>query len=931
MRGPIALSALVFSLSMPAVVRAGEASPRIELEDAGRPLETGAHLRGRVKGLGRGRYVLLWRDAHGVLDRRELEGPGDRAFEFTLSYPRERANVLGLIDPAVPRSVYAAWKPFRIELPPAGRKGFLRVLVPDGRDVPEDFPAEAVLWNVVRDPDPPETGKDLVIDLAIETLGGPPPLEAWARRVVLEGAPSREARVRVPCLNDPAFRDAVKAHMGKALSRPEAKSAAAISLGNGLSATYAGAPYDFCTSPHCEREFREFLRARYKDLGALSKAWGGNFARWEEVSPRSPEEDGFGLGSERHTAWSDHLAFRDRTFARFLRRAAAETRRRVRGVPVGLFGLGRPAAYGGADFEMLGGALDWRGAGWEPGARRLSSAFLPAGRALAAGPGLSASRALAGSLSGELLLLFTPDEREQARAVGLMARGLGRLAALSRFPAPCSRQAEGADFATPRVALVWSQESVRASFLEDSRALGLPWCPNPLGGTSSLVAGRPSSWGRAWEAWCAALSDLGVPFACVSARDVARGDLVSRGFRAAVLVRCLAVGPEEVRALEAFARSGGVVIADAGAGMYDRALARAGPGMLSRLFGVDHGRVRFSETGRRRVAIADRPLRRLPVRRQTGVGPPHGAPTRAGWFPWPRELGIGPAQSGLGLAGARAEGTFGRVPCLIVNAFGGGWGVFLNLAITAYPELRASGRGAGVREVLRGTLARAGVRPAVELRYPEGLRMPPAAELRRAGKVGLLLVRRNEPPRRRPTAPTGRAGTGPSGGRPRAPERRQRSARVKVALATDDVPAAYDPEDGIFLGWTRNLEIDLAPGESKVRTFLPYRLRTILVEPLGRPAAAAPDVPAARPGPELFRVRLRKEGEGAFEFHVLELEVSGPDRRRRGELCGLVEVSGGGTEFTVPFAASDASGLWTVRLRDAATGVTALRRFVRAR
>ncbi|MHC4506733.1 MAG: hypothetical protein ACYTFI_25875, partial [Planctomycetota bacterium] len=96
-------------------------------------------------------------------------------------------------------------------------------------------------------------------------------------------------------------------------------------------------------------------------------------------------------------------------------------------------------------------------------------------------------------------------------------------------------------------------------------------------------------------------------------------------------------------------------------------------------------------------------------------------------------------------------------------------------------------------------------------------------------------------------------------------------------------------------------------------------------------ARAEPDVPAARPGPELFRVRLRKEGDGAFEFHVLELEVSGPDRRRRGELGGLVEVSGGRTEFTVPFAASDSPGLWTVRLRDAATGVTALRRFARAR
>ncbi len=497
------------------------------------------------------------------------------------------------------------------------------------------------------------------------------------------------------------------------------------------------------------------------------------------------------------------------------------------------------------------------------------------------------------------MFFLRPGDAAAARALESLGPGLGRVIERSAPPAPRSRGSALADEATPRVALVWSQSSVRASFVEDARALGLPWAPGPRAPATTLVppgtlsGGREGSWSLAWEAWCSLLADLGVTFECLGERDVARGDLVAGGYRAAVLVRPMSVPAGAVREVERFARSGGVVIADAGAGLYDGTLARVGGGALAGLFGIEHVQPEFSEIGPKRAAIAERALRYM----ERHVNRPEGP----SWFAHVGALGVGPAQSGLRPTTARAEGAFGDVPCLAVNAFGGGWGVTLNLALTPYPRLRFEPEGgAALHSLVRGVLARAGIAPAVEVRAPPETVPPPAIEVRESGCARLVVVRRDARRRR---------GGGP--------------VKTHLTVKMDAPPAVHDPARGVFVGWTKDIEVDLAPGEARLFTLLPYRLRAILAEPVGRP------VDAAREGPERFEVRLRRDGEGEWAPHVIEVRVEGPDGRARDELERVVDVEGGRAEFVVPFASSDRPGLWTLRLRDAATGVSGLRRFVR--
>jgi hypothetical protein len=601
------------------------------------------------------------------------------------------------------------------------------------------------------------------------------------------------------------------------------------------------------------------------------------------------------------------MEFREAAVAGLLREAAELVRRELPGVPVGFFGLEQPSACDGAAFDLLGRAVDWRGGSFRPGARRLALEFAPPGRALARRVDDAAGRdAVRSALSGALLQVFGPEQRDAALACQPLACGLGRFIETSTPPRP---SAETAGFPGAQVALVYSKASVRASFLMDVLAGARPTRPDAGPARSGEVpfgSSSAASWDRVWEGWCALLSDLGVPFVPVREEDVRQGALRPGRFRVAILPRMMSVSDGAARELRRFAASGGVLIADAGTGMFDGALARVRGSEAQKLFGIEHAdAARFSEVGDRRRMIAGGQLRLVK---------PVGT---ASWFAPRGPLGVGPAESGLVLAGARAEGVCravdrGDVPCLTVNPVGGGWAVTLNLAISAHLELRALPRGGkAMRELVAEALKRARVRPAVELTYDEGTYPPPSVDVRDAGGVRLVVLARDEH-----RGPAGRVHS-------RSGRRGAEAARVHVRFASSSPPAVYEALEGVFMGWTSIVETDLAPGDVRLFALFPYRLRSIVAEPLGPPPGCA------RPGPEAFEVTLRKQGEAPFELHVLKLTVEGPEGRARPELAALLEVAGGRAAFVVPFAADDPPGLWTLRLRDAATGTRTVRRFAR--
>jgi hypothetical protein len=759
-----------------------------------------------------------------------------------------------------------------------GHKGYLRV------QSGERNAADAVMWNAAQSSSPPESKTlPLFVDLALETIGGPPDLDEW-RASAVRLTPTVAARRRRGCLSDPATFAAVRERIAEVLASPAAKTAAAISLGSGLSPTYGGLPYDFCTAAPCTSAFRAYLRERYGDVESLRRSWSVELASWDDVRPMSLRECGFPT-APRYTAWLDHAVFREKVFGEFVRGAVLECRRLAPGIPVGFFGGVPGSVYGAADIDAILGEVGWLGRGplgvKEPLDEIITSRMRP-GTRLAGKPATNVAAAGAVALGGESIQVFGDDPGLAPRGAPL--RGFGRLLELSVPASQESRGDRGARRAA--VALVYSPSSVKASFIEDARANDFPWERMAREDLKPL-AQEDSSWQRVWCAWCRLLQDMGVPYAVITSDQVARGDLASRGYRAAVLVRALSVSGDEADALRSFVRAGGTVIADAGAGIYDGTLSVAGEGVLADLFGVKRKGTRFSEAGAKRVTVATRQLSHK------------DKPGTRSWFTRTGPLGIGPAETGMTLAGADAEGAFGEFPCLIVNEFGGGWAVTLNLALSGYLELREQAQaGEALRKLVQGAMRRSGVQPTIDVAIDEDVVPRPIVELRLLGDAFLATVTR----------------PGVKGGA---------SARCRFRLVQGGVRALYDSLSGVFLGWTDTIDVEIAPSESRAFALLPYRVVGIRAQTLGRPAEAARD------GPERVEVTLLREGDADLCFHVVELEVIGPDGGEHPELGRLVEISGGRAETVIPFGEGDARGRWTLRLRDAATGTVSVARLIR--
>jgi hypothetical protein len=865
----------------PVVITLG---PTVELRDAASLVKPGGVVAGTVRRVPTGTWSLQWRDRGGALVRRRIQGGGDREFSFVVAYPRSVANDIALCRRAHDMTPEAR-ATFYVGVPPATTTGFVRIAAPGANGVVDDAsPAEAVTWRPWERADPPSSGdRALAVDLALETVGDPPLFERW-RKEAAAGSPRARARVRVPCLSDPAHRAATEERIRVAFASPAACAASVVSLGTGLSPTYRGAPFDFCTSPHCTEAFRAFLREKYGTAEELARVWGRDVANWKDVSPPSLEECGFPT-SGTYAAWIDHLAFRDRVFAAYLAAAVAQTRRLASNAAIGYWGASPGTVYGAADAPEVNEAVDWRGrftGGVAPYLNELTTHRMAGSLRLGSRADDDGAHAFAAAVGGDLVQLFSSGE--SARACDILARGLGRLLQMAG-PLP-PRAVARTEPLRAEVALVHSRASVAASFLVDARASNLPWQLGRAYETRELDE-EDSSYRRVWRAWCRLLRDCGVPYRVVSARDVARGELSSKGYRVAILVRAFSVADDEAAELERFARGGGVLVTDAGAGLYDGRLTLASPGSLADVFGIERTDVRFSEVGPRRVAIAHARFKREPA---DGV---------RDWFPRVMSIDVGPAERGLKLRGARAEGSFGDVPCLLVNGYEGGWGVTLNLALSSYLDVRPlPGGGRNLRMLIDGLMRRARVRPVVKMRLDEGAPARPEIELRALETGALAVVRREQ-----------RAGAPP--------------VRARFLIESQGDGALYDAVRGEYRGRTNEIDVELSSGETRVYALLPYRLLSIHASPIGAP----PD--AERSGPERIEITMRRDGGSAWLTHVVEVVVTGPDGRARGDLGRIVEVAGGRAEIVIPFGEGDPRGLWTIRLRDTATGVVAVARLTR--
>jgi hypothetical protein len=743
------------------------------------------------------------------------------------------------------------------------------------------------------------------------------------RRSAYEESRAEELLERPACLHEPSSLVSLWRWAG-----PRAEEAARArpwlwSMGRNVRLADEDGRLDFCRSKQSTREFVRVLSGRHADLESLNRRWGTAFARWEDVrapatrelleklrndlgrSGRSgaPEEGPRGSGALRWispasrgmlAAWSDHRSFLDGTWCEQVSCVRDLLRSTDERASAGLEGVSLPGVFTGSDPARLLGSVDWV----ELPDRRLDVAlarsFAAKGsriltRLEGADPASGLLRGLVNGHTGAILhaggLPETADADAEARppvplerVLETVSGGLGALLARTRWE-------------HDPVVVLYSHRSVQIEW-----ALTAAVARSARAAPDAPATGRiETQAGRALGAWAALLSDVGIAARFISSKELAGGALPRLRARVLILPRAYLISGKELTEITRFARRGGLVVADACAGLLDERF-RTGPEYeIDDLFG-----------------IVREPLG--PTERQTGEPPRTAAGDRitlTGTAPAGSYVdGVDVsclrlaepdvrARSGHALV-HRADGAVG----LVANSCGRGSGVFLNLAIETYAAVspaqlgaglpvgranapgadspagragaRRSSEGAGLRRLVRNVLELGQVRPRVEV-VSRGV---PVAGYERSYRgleeMEIVALWRDRA-----------SGAGP----------------VDAELVFDGRGHCYDVLDGVKLGDNRRVRVRLRAGPH-VFARLPYEVEGIAVKA------------SMHRGEVRYRATVETP-TGLAGTHVLHRELVRPIPGGSADLLAYRGVVKG----SVTLAENEPAGKYALVFRDAATGV----------
>jgi hypothetical protein len=592
--------------------------------------------------------------------------------------------------------------------------------------------------------------------------------------------PTPENLRRGPCLRDPTALEAALGDLRKTLEVLGPAAPLFLSMTDEPSATRGVNPIDWCRDEACAADFPRFLTERWGSKAIAREIWG---PRWPADGPPRPAdtEDArralfHGIGPMATVAqWNDTRAFADAALLEALGRLAAEARKLRPGIRIGLLGAQMPSAFGGFDWEEIGGRFD----AIEPydwgAARDLARSTSPRAdlyQTIVAGdapPAAIAHEIWRGFLDGDRgVILFdasawTGTASRPAGAAPL--EGIAPILAKLQSPAllPWRR-------ATPlraQVAVLHGMASTRVHWLLDTRFDGASWV-NRLTSYETLESSEAVN----REAWAALLSDLGLSYRFITPRQLRDGTLAEDGSLALVLPRAIAMADGDVAAIKEFGTRR-LVIADCQLALLNARLQLREKPALDEMFGV----------ARPKAATVDDFVTR-------DAEPRPGAP-------------VVPAEAQLKAAGASAMHVVGTTPVFLVHGPGAARTAYLNARIGSYVKNRLTNPGAAerLRALLRPLLLAGGVRPRFEIAQLSG---PPHAPFsvvaRKDGEdllVGVLL-------------------SATTGARPIDWNGRIASARARVRVT---FPGTYQTSDlltGDELGSRNSCEVEVSASQPAI-------------------------------------------------------------------------------------------------------------------
>jgi len=428
------------------------------------------------------------------------------------------------------------------------------------------------------------------------------------------------------------------------------------------------------------------------------------------------------------------------------------------------------------------------------------------------------------------------------------------------------------------IAIHYSQPSMQVHWLLDNVENARRWMLHSGGDRHSHFTGVRNAWTKLIE-------DLGLQYDFVGGRQIEAGKLTLDEYRALVLPQSLAASAREVEQIRQFVRSGGLVVADYRTATMDEHGCDLGRGQLDEVFGITH--VKGQTKGSAVSGVEDYESVRLRGKKL--------------------DLMIG--DETLAVAAGKPLAQSGRVPLIVVNDFGQGKAVFLNVEVARYPYDRlVASSTTSLLEVLDQVFGLARIERQIRVLDGSGNRLPGVEVVRFAnGEYEHVAVFRN------PQFDDGGWGDLPTNQERGWAGSIDNSLLEKDAQVNISWPAAistYDVRGKRDLGATDKVQMTLEPWSPLIFTRAPQPIPPLRVE---TPSELKPGIPLV--------ITLRSEAPlPGGVFRVVRLEFMTPEGRPYELYARNVRLESTPHLEHFNLAYNDPKGPWKVNAYDLMTG-----------
>ena len=693
-----------------------------------------------------------------------------------------------------------------------------------------------------------------------------------------------EEGLRSPCLTNPAHNDPLRTQLVETTKALKDYAPLSYSLGDDQS--YLRAGQEGCWSPTCRQAFSEWAQKQHGSLDEVNAAWSTGYSDFAEIEPIRRAEALAGLDTDLGPLchWVDHQVFIDSVVANWHRDMAdaieQEDPNAVAWYDCTIEGWMRPGS--GFDFWKLGSlsrfcvqypnpivhdvlretASPEAYHGTWYGGYGIYNLYPYYDADTQPWWGLFRGINLHGLYYGGTGPSYF-DERLLGADLGLMPMIERLFVTIDELRAGIAKLVLNAERQHDAVTITFSRPSNHMTLVMPQDLPAAPEWEGQCTGSPDFV------YMQHWEAMSALVSDLGLSYRVARCSDLADPPLATAACRLLVLPLNLRISKAEAEAIRRFVEVGGVVLADAFPGWFD-GRARLAHGELGAVFGVSwEGTIPGAKAHRCTAAtlsgdLLDELTVACPLTLNGAV--PHALAD---------------------------DGT----PLLLVNQFGKGHAILLNVLSRDYQIWRTLGTEGAFREAVADLLEDVGtpkspVRCEVKVRGDDTLRRLPGCETHRyrlgdAAYIGLVRTAKM-----RPDDMVFMADNRPK----------------PVWIQFSEPAHVYDVRRGVYRGFVERLDDVMYPGRTEFFALLPYEVRGVDVQ-------CSPI-----PGGTRVTAEVCTNDDRQPTTHVFRIEVFDPKGTERRELARNVLTKQGKTRQDVFVGYGASPGQWRIRVKDVATG-----------